>query len=166
MKHAQPGRRRDVPPHLRKYQERRKADTAKVVASAIEHLRERGRSVSLASIRDAAMQVPEGRRLSENTIVKNPGAYELYKAARKPQATHKAAATRWLIRDLPENERAAAKDIVDALRRKSKSDLVLLGWTNAQQIRSLQAQIKTLRAATLDAVVPASVKVLKPIGRR
>lgn len=159
---------RPPPKQLLKYQNERKAATVIIVAAAIKHLQQAGRSISLANIREVAMTLPDGRRMSEKTIVENPGANALYVAAAPVRRVQRVARVDWLLKgtNVAEADLPAAKALIRKLRAKSKSELVRLGWENSRQIAELEANLKQLRAAQVDAIVPARVKILRPLDRR
>ena len=165
---AEQPRSDSLPKQLLKYQNERKAATVALVAAAIKHLQQAGRSISLANIREVAMTLPDGRRMSEKTIVENPGARELYIAAARARPAHRVARVDWFLKgaNVAETDLPAALALIRKLRAKSKSELVRLGWDNSRHIEKLEAELKQLRATKLDAIVPASVKVLRPLSRR
>lgn len=154
---------------LEKHCAMRRRDTVAAVKDAIAALQRDERAISLASIREAAMALPVKRRLSESTIIRNSDAYALYRAAAPKRPVAKVARTQWLLGTIPRDElsadkRASSVAAISALRRLSRAELVLLAWRREQEIQSLKLQLKAIRAARLDKVLPTNVRSLRPVS--
>lgn len=136
-----------------------------LVSSAINKLKSDKRTISLANIRETAMTMPGGRRLSESTITRNKDVHALYLAATGTRPTHRTASSQWLLSKLPDDQKASAKKTITKLKRRSKTELVFLVLENVRRIGVLEDQLKTIRAAKLDAILPSNLRVLRPIPR-
>jgi len=114
-----------IPEWLRSRWERTKGATAARVQAAVDQLRERGRSVTLESIRETIRSI-YGISISANTIKRNEIAYQIYLAHRqKPRvASLPQPALRALLANASAGERRGLQSKISRLRREPKDSLV------------------------------------------
>ncbi len=114
-----------VPEWLRSRWGRAKGAPAARVQSAVEQLRERGRSVTFESIRETIRSI-YGISISANTIKRNEIAYQIYLAHRqKPRvASLPQPALRALLANVSAGERRGLQSKISRLRREPKDSLV------------------------------------------
>lgn len=105
--------------------ERKKAESAQRVLTAIELLKAERRTVTIRAIREKVTTVL-GVPFSSNTIRRNEAAYALYVSSREPPRQHggRDAGLRDLYARTPEAERPRVHAKVARLRRESKDRLI------------------------------------------
>lgn len=116
---------RPTPVWLSDRWERKKAESAQRVLTAIELLKEERRTVTIRAIREKVTTVL-GVPFSSNTIKRNEAAYALYVSSREPQRKHggRDAGLRDLYAHTPAAERPRVHAKVARLRRESKDSLI------------------------------------------
>ena len=114
-----------VPEWLRARWERTKSETEARVQAAVDQLRERGRGVTLESIRETIRSM-HGISISANTIKRNELAYQIYSAHRqRPKvASLPQPALRALVANASGEERRGLQSKLSRLRREPKDSLV------------------------------------------
>lgn len=113
------------PEWLREMWEQKTEQTVERVDAAVKRLRNDGATVTLASISSTVADI-YGSRMSTNTILRNPRAYDIYRAARTPapRRCRRDTDLNSLLVAVSGPEKARLQSQILRLRRRSKEALM------------------------------------------
>ncbi|WP_281784568.1 hypothetical protein [Sinimarinibacterium flocculans] len=141
---------------------RRSENTKKLVEEAIALLKRRDESVTLGAIREAVLELSDGKhRLSQSTILRNPDALKLYQEASGPRRRPRARRMRAYLAELESNDEKSERSAIARLSRKTKADLIIELRKRIHEVERLQEELALLRSQHLDALIPLSIKVVE-----